>query len=45
LGIIDQPYIGERFIGGFGTASMVRGIQQVELKVSGTKEIPVPRVL
>jgi histidinol phosphatase-like enzyme (inositol monophosphatase family) len=39
LGIIDQPYIGERFIGGFGKASMVRGIQQIELKVSDTKNI------
>jgi histidinol phosphatase-like enzyme (inositol monophosphatase family) len=25
LGVVDQPYIGERFIGGFGTAEMARG--------------------
>ncbi len=25
LGVIDQPYIGERFIGGFGKADMARG--------------------
>ncbi len=25
LGVVDQPYIGERFIGGFGAADMVRG--------------------
>lgn len=25
LGVIDQPYIGERFIGGFGKADLARG--------------------
>ncbi len=33
LGVIDQPYTGERFIGGFGTASMTRGQQTYDLVV------------
>lgn len=34
MGIIDQPYIGERFFGGFGEAEMVRGGNRRDLKVS-----------
>jgi len=33
LGVIDQPYIGERFIGGFGKADMARGDVRREIKV------------
>ena len=33
LGVIDQPYIGERFIGGFGRADMVRGHERREIRV------------
>lgn len=34
LGIVDQPYIGERFIGGFGKSEMVRGDTSQTLKTS-----------
>ena len=33
LGLVDQPYIGERFIGGFGKADMARGDTRREIKV------------
>ncbi len=33
LGVIDQPYIGERFIGGFGRADMARGDTRREINV------------
>ncbi len=33
LGVVDQPYIGERFVGGFGKADWVRGDAGVEIKV------------
>ena len=33
LGIIDQPYIGERFFGGFGKASLLHQSQERDLKV------------
>jgi len=32
LGVVDQPYIGERFIGGFGKADMARGEACREIK-------------
>jgi histidinol phosphatase-like enzyme (inositol monophosphatase family) len=32
LGVIDQPYIGERFIGGFGEADMARGGRRGPIK-------------
>jgi len=32
LGVIDQPYIGERFIGGFGKADMARGGRRGPIK-------------
>ncbi|MFQ6547799.1 inositol monophosphatase family protein [Aestuariibius sp. 2305UL40-4] len=35
-GIIDQPYTGERFEGGFGRARMVRGSDEWALGVRGT---------
>ncbi len=33
LGVVDQPYIGERFIGGFGAADMQRGGAQRDIRV------------
>ena len=33
LGVIDQPFTGERFIGGFGAASWQRGDEKTPLKV------------
>ena len=33
LGLIDQPYTGERFLGGFGQATLTRGDTQSELRV------------
>lgn len=33
LGIVDQPYIGERFVGGFGKADWARGEAQHEISV------------
>jgi len=33
LGVVDQPYIGERFIGGFGKADLVRGDERREIRV------------
>ncbi len=33
LGLIDQPYIGERFVGGFGRASLTRGSERRGIKV------------
>jgi histidinol phosphatase-like enzyme (inositol monophosphatase family) len=35
FGIIDQPYIGERFVGGFGEASVTGPMGQRALKTSG----------
>lgn len=32
LGIVDQPYIGERFIGGFGKAELQRGATRTPLR-------------
>ena len=34
MGIIDQPYIGERFFGGFGVAELMRGEVRRDLAVS-----------
>ena len=33
LGLVDQPYIGERFVGGFGKADWARGSAQREISV------------
>lgn len=33
LGIVDQPFTGERFFGGFGSASWVRGDSRQEIQV------------
>jgi histidinol phosphatase-like enzyme (inositol monophosphatase family) len=33
LGVIDQPYTGERFMGGFGRAEMRRGVERRPLAV------------
>lgn len=37
LGIIDQPYIGERFVGGFGTAALMHGETRTPLR---TRDCP-----
>jgi fructose-1,6-bisphosphatase/inositol monophosphatase family enzyme len=34
LGVIDQPYIGERFVGGFGTAQMSGPHGEMPLRTS-----------
>ena len=39
LGIIDQPYIGERFYGGPDGASMIGPLGERTLKVSGTTDL------
>lgn len=39
LGIIDQPYIGERFIGGFGNAEMKGPLGKCPLAASATTRI------
>jgi histidinol phosphatase-like enzyme (inositol monophosphatase family) len=39
LGIIDQPYIGERFVGGLGHASVVGPQGQSDLATRGTREL------
>lgn len=39
FGIIDQPYIGERFVGGFGQASMLGPQGQHDLSVSSVKTL------
>ena len=39
MGIIDQPYIGERFFGGFGHAKLTRGNTLRDLAVSSVTEL------
>lgn len=39
LGIIDQPYIGERFVGGFGTAQVTGPQGAANLETRATKEL------
>ncbi len=39
LGVIDQPYIGERFFGGMGTAHMVGPSGRVDLETRQTREL------
>jgi histidinol phosphatase-like enzyme (inositol monophosphatase family) len=39
LGVIDQPYIGERFIGGFGTAEVVGPQGTRPLKARGARPL------
>jgi len=39
LGVIDQPYIGERFIGGFGKADWARAGEQREIAVRACQGI------
>ncbi len=39
LGVIDQPYIGERFIGGFGEAEMKGPQGKRDLAVSGVTKL------
>jgi histidinol phosphatase-like enzyme (inositol monophosphatase family) len=39
LGIVDQPYTGERFVGGFGAASLTRDGKTNAIKVRKCKDI------
>lgn len=39
LGLIDQPYIGERFIGGLGAAALIRGGIRQPLKSRGARPL------
>ncbi len=39
LGMVDQPYIGERFIGGFGKSEMLRGETTRPLKTSPNTDL------
>ena len=39
FGIVDQPYIGERFVGGFGTASVTGPTGEAELSTSNVKTL------
>lgn len=39
LGVIDQPYIGERFVGGFGRASMVGPQGKAVLKTRAARPL------
>lgn len=39
LGMVDQPYIGERFIGGFGKSEMLRGDNSQTLKTSARTDL------
>lgn len=39
LGIIDQPYIGERFVGGFGTANLTGPAGSMSLKTKKTSDL------
>ncbi|MEM7719990.1 MAG: histidinol-phosphatase [Pseudomonadota bacterium] len=40
LGVIDQPYIGERFMGGLGRAEMTGPLGTRPLEVRATKALP-----
>ena len=39
FGIIDQPYIGERFVGGFGEARLIRGRTNGRFRYADTTEL------
>ncbi len=39
MGLIDQPYIGERFLGGFGVSELRRGAQTTPLAVRRTSTL------
>lgn len=39
LGLVDQPYIGERFIGGFGVAELTGPSGVMPLKTKGTSDL------
>jgi len=39
LGMVDQPYIGERFVGSDGEARLIRGDVVTQLQVKGTKDL------
>lgn len=39
LGLIDQPYIGERFWGGFGSAELIHGGKKQDISVRGAASL------
>lgn len=39
VGVIDQPYIGERFVGGFGTANLTGPAGSMSLKTKKTSDL------
>jgi len=39
MGLIDQPYIGERFLGGFGVAELRRGARVTPLSVRANRAL------
>jgi len=39
FGLIDQPYTGERFVGGPGQSVLLRGADQIELKTRATDSL------
>ena len=45
IGVIDQPYIGERFMGGPSRASMTGPLGQVDLQVKTTTELAEATIL
>ena len=45
LGIIDQPYIKERFIGGFGTSEVQGPLGVRSLQVSATSSLSESKLL
>jgi len=45
FGLIDQPYIGERFVGGFSEAYMVGPQGRIPLRCRGARELSAATVL
>lgn len=45
LGVIDQPYIGERFVGGFGAAYVEGPMGRRDLAVRGTRDLAQATIL
>ncbi|MFT6451007.1 MAG: myo-inositol-1(or 4)-monophosphatase [Halocynthiibacter sp.] len=45
FGVIDQPYIGERFVGGFGAAYVEGPMGRAELAVTGTRDLAQATIL
>ncbi|WP_049645295.1 histidinol-phosphatase [Candidatus Rhodobacter oscarellae] len=45
FGLIDQPYIGERFVGGFGLAQVDGPLGRAPLAVRGTRDLAAATIL